>query len=474
MTLYLKYRPQSIAELDLDQVRLALEKYVKSESLPHAWLFSGSRGVGKTSSARILAKYVNCQGQNKPCNECEMCEAITAGSAIDVVEIDAASNRGIDEIRELRDKARLAPMTARMKVYIIDEVHMLTVEAANALLKVLEEPPANTLFILCTTEAEKLPETVVSRCARVMFKKPTVAEIVKKLEIVARGEGLKIDKGDLEKIAVAGRGSFRDAIKMLEQVIMSGGDAAGTLGLSETVDLANFLELVRLGKRDELLSKIGDLDELGVNFRSFVEQLIWLLRESILEKAGKSDVSVEIDQVEGLAKVFEQMKSTAVSQLPLEIWVIKNTNQGANGKNEKVNRNPEPEGQRHKSSELQSSGKGKYKLEDLAGKWSDVMRVVKPKNHSVEALLRSTKPMSFDGERLELEVFYKFHKDKLETEKCRVIVEEAVGEVFGESGVRLFLKLGQKVRQAPEEITASGVGDDVIAAAEEIFGAQAI
>src|SRR3989344_8398625 len=142
MTLYLKYRPQKIEELDLKSVRESLEPTLKNKDLPHAWLFSGPRGTGKTSAARILAKYINCTGKkDKPCNECEMCEAITTGSAPDVIEIDAASNRGIDEIRELRERIGLAPMQAKFKVYIVDEAHMLTTEAANALLKTLEEPP---------------------------------------------------------------------------------------------------------------------------------------------------------------------------------------------------------------------------------------------------------------------------------------------------------------------------------------------
>ena len=172
-TLYLKYRPQKISELDLVSAREMLDKVLKGESLPHAWLFSGPRGIGKTSAARILAKVVN--GNDKGLNlEIEM------GNCPDVIEIDAASNRGIDEIRELRDKIKLAPMRAKFKVYIVDEVHMLTTEAANALLKTLEEPPAHAIFVLCTTDPEKLPETIISRCTRIQFKRPSLEEITDK------------------------------------------------------------------------------------------------------------------------------------------------------------------------------------------------------------------------------------------------------------------------------------------------------
>src|SRR3989344_2502969 len=161
MTLYLKYRPQKISELDLKAVRESLEMALKKEEVPHAWLFAGRRGTGKTSAARILAKNLNCEKGG--CGKCEICREVADGSYPDVVEIDAASNRGIDEIRTLREQVALAPMRGRYKVYIIDEVHMLTTEAANALLKTLEEPPAHVVFVLCTTEMEKLPETVVSR-----------------------------------------------------------------------------------------------------------------------------------------------------------------------------------------------------------------------------------------------------------------------------------------------------------------------
>ena len=178
-TLYLKYRPQKIEELGLVSVRDMLWKMLEGKTLPHAWLFSGPRGTGKTSAARILAKMIN--GNDKELNlEIEM------GSCPDVIEIDAASNRGIDEIRELRDKIKLAPMRAKFKVYIVDEVHMLTTEAANALLKTLEEPPPHAIFVLCTTDPEKLPETVISRCTRIQFKRPSLEEITDKLKIVVR------------------------------------------------------------------------------------------------------------------------------------------------------------------------------------------------------------------------------------------------------------------------------------------------
>ncbi|KKU55317.1 MAG: polymerase III, subunit gamma and tau protein [Candidatus Amesbacteria bacterium GW2011_GWA2_47_11] len=473
MTLYLKYRPQKVAELDLVSAREMLTNILSGgkDKLPHAWLFSGPRGIGKTSAARILAKVVNCphfaeasrgKEKNEPCNECEMCQAITGGSAVDVAEIDAASNRGIDEIRELRERIRLAPMKADYKVYIIDEVHMLTTEAANALLKTLEEPPEKTLFVLCTTEPEKLPETIVSRCTRVQFKRPSISEIVSKLERVIAGEKIKGDRAALAEVARASRGSFRDAIKILEQVWLAGEEVTvqsvnKTLGVLEAASPEKFLQLVRDKDLRGGLDFVNSLAEQGVNLRQFVERCVEHLREQLLAKVAVSESAVrdsfELEMIGKLEKVYEQLKMTAVPQLPLEVLVMENSGEAGD-------------------TVKKGGTAGKYSLADVEAKWVDIMKSVKPKNHSVEALLRSTRPRDFDGEKLELEVFYKFHLDKLGSEKCRTIVEAAVGEVLGIGPVRLYLQLGQKRPAAREELTADEVGEDIVKAAAEIFKAE--
>jgi DNA polymerase-3 subunit gamma/tau len=436
-----------------------------------------------------------------------MCRAITSGSAVDVVEIDAASNRGIDEIRELRERIKLAPMKAEYKVYIIDEVHMLTTEAANALLKTLEEPPANTLFILCTTEADRLPETVVSRCTRVTFKRPTLAEAVASLKDVVEGEKIKAEDKSLELIAAAARGSFRDATKILEQVLLSSGEVTEeavrqVTGVLLATDPEKFVADLALGRRPECLETIAELERQGVNLRRFTEMIAAALREELMRQISGlptefTDKEVILKLIAGLDVAYEQMRTAAVPQLPLEVWVIENTNSKSPYFAEASQGKQVPSSRQIKSSnevldtpsvsppnlggeekrggkKLDESGKGEYSLEEVTGKWVEVLRAVKPKNHSVEALLRSTKPLSFDGERLELEVFYKFHKDKLESEKCRQIVEAAVEEIFNISGVKLYLKLGQGGRKAKEEVSAAGVGEDIVKAAEEIFKAEAV
>lgn len=480
MTWYLKYRPQNVSELDLVSVRDALQKYLDQGQIPHAWLFSGPRGIGKTSAARILAKSVNCPKSKKtsqPCGDCNNCLQITQGTAVDVVEIDAASNRGIDEVRDLKEKVRLAPMEAKYKVYIIDEVHMLTTEAANALLKTLEEPPDNTIFILCTTEPEKLPQTVVSRCTRLIFNRPTGDEVLQKLKLVAKGEKLQVEEGVLEEIAREASGSFRDGIKLLEQAAMEGGKVTAVrvsrmLGVTASANPEKFLGWVQTGQRREALELINRLAAEGVNWRTFVEKCIARVREELLAEAVKNKpVKSHIELVEKLTEVWQQLKTTAVPQLPMEIFVLENTAGERTGeKKQAAEEIPPPPIAGTKGSG--AIGK-KYGLSSLTEKWSDVMRVVKPQNHSVEALLRSTKPLDFDGEKLRLEVFYKFHLDKLNSDKCRTIVEDAVAEVLGMKSVKLYLELGQRQARV-EELTADEVGDDIVRAAQEIFKAEVV
>ena len=192
----------------------------------HAYLFSGPRGTGKTSAAKIFAKAVNCEKSpvSEPCNECDACRGITTGSISDVIEIDAASNNGVDEIRDIRDKVKFAPSAVTYKVYIIDEVHMLSIGAFNALLKTLEEPPAHCIFILATTEPHKIPLTIISRCQRFDFKRITTKDIVGRMEKIVDAESLNIQEGSLEIIASAADGGMRDALSLLDQAISFSGE----------------------------------------------------------------------------------------------------------------------------------------------------------------------------------------------------------------------------------------------------------
>ncbi|MDO8488192.1 MAG: DNA polymerase III subunit gamma/tau [bacterium] len=475
MTWYLKYRPQTIAQLDLTSIREQLGGIFSGSEVPHAFLFTGPRGVGKTSAARIIAKTLNCQKKKKsePCNECDMCVSITAGGALDIVEIDAASNRGIDEIRDLREKIRLAPLAAKYKVYIIDEVHMLTTEAFNALLKTLEEPPAHVVFVLCTTELEKIPQTVVSRCTLVKFKRPSVEEMVVKLAQVVEGEKLKLSSDQLSLIAKSAQGSFRDAIKILEQVTLSGQSVAQILGILESADPVEFVTAVANGDSPKALEMINNLVEQGANLRGFIERCVEQLREQLLAGEPVLELIARFEQA------YVRTRDSAVPQLPLEILAIEKSvssaNSSSSGKKE-VSPHPEPVKemevealpvQEKKITKLLDSNLG-----EVESKWAEVLKAVRPQNHSVEALLRSTRPIGFDGHKLTLEVFYKFHKDKLESDRCRNIIETALGMVLGTDPVPVDLQLGQRIKR--EEVSAESIDEDIVKAAEEIFKVDAI
>jgi len=238
VSLYRTWRPRTFADLvGQDAVVRTLTSAIESGKLAHAYLFSGPRGSGKTSAAKILARCINCVAGPTPTpdNTCENCLAILAGTALDVLEIDAASNRGIDEVRALREAVKFAPATMRMKIYIVDEAHMLTKEGANAFLKTLEEPPPHAVFILATTEPEKLPVTILSRCQRYAFRRISIPVMIAKMKEVARGENIAIDDEALKAIAYRADGGLRDALTMLEQLAAF---SAGQTATTGTLDLA--------------------------------------------------------------------------------------------------------------------------------------------------------------------------------------------------------------------------------------------
>jgi DNA polymerase III subunit gamma/tau len=284
-----KWRPQTFDDIVFQEhISKTIRNSIKSGRISHAYLFSGPRGVGKTTTARVLAKALNClSGENptdNPCGICENCIEIRDGYSFDVIEIDGASNRGIDNIRELRENVSLAPVKARYKVYIIDEVHMLTKEAFNALLKTLEEPPNHVVFVFATTEIHRIPETILSRCQKYFFRKIPVDVITSHLAKIVDSEGYRIDKSALYPIARAAEGSMRDSQSLLDQVIsFSDGaiDEKDTLSILGIVTLDSYLNLLNYiadFDRIKLIDEIDNIISLGIDIPRYVSGFVDIIR----------------------------------------------------------------------------------------------------------------------------------------------------------------------------------------------------
>ncbi|TMC53051.1 MAG: DNA polymerase III subunit gamma/tau [Chloroflexi bacterium] len=299
-SLYRKYRSQTFGDLvGQDAASRALQGAIVSSRVAHAYLFSGSRGTGKTSAARLLAKAINCTGRLRdsaePCNRCQSCLEMTAGSALDLIEIDAASNRGIDEIRDLREKVNLAPALGPFKVYIIDEAHMLTEPAFNALLKTLEEPPAHVVFILCTTDAQKIPLTVIGRCQQFVFRRHSEEQIVSRLTHIAREEKVQVDPEAMALIARTAQGSMRDAVGLLDQLVplatgpISLDGARSLLGIADPRLLDSLLDHVLAGQAAEALAELNRVYAAGAELRQVVRGMMEGCRDRLVAALSRHD-----------------------------------------------------------------------------------------------------------------------------------------------------------------------------------------
>ena len=295
---YRKWRPQTLAEIvGQEQVTKTLGNALSSGRVSHAYLFYGPRGTGKTSTGRILAKALNClnDGKGEPCNNCDMCRAITEGRALDVIEVDAASNTGVDDIRSLREKVNYAPNQARYKVYIIDEVHMLSNSASNALLKTLEEPPPYIIFILATTEAHKIPATILSRCQRFDFRRISRPDVISKLARICETEGIKLEPEGLNLIAKSATGSLRDAENLLEQMTtyygteISLNQVQAILGITGDQRAKELLRHIVAGDVAGGVTTINGVNSDGLDLRQFNREVVEYLRQLLLVKTGSED-----------------------------------------------------------------------------------------------------------------------------------------------------------------------------------------
>lgn len=494
MSYYQKYRSEKVAELDLVAVRTAFGTMMNSGEVAHAYLFVGPRGLGKTSAARILARLVNCEknySQEKlnmklvePCGECEACISIKKGGAVDVMEIDAASHRGIDDIRELRERVNLAPAVLPKKVYIIDEVHMLTTEAFNALLKTLEEPPEHAMFILATTEAHKVPETIASRCVKINFTKATTAELMTSLSRAAKGEGLNIDEAALTVLAEGLDGSFREGHKLLEQLAnrfekISVEDVREELRSVSGGRVAEILTAVDRGEAAGVVSQMKEMEAEGVEVISLISKLLLALqtrmRSRLTEKSGL--LASDVRLTHKLIKVVSKVKVSPIPLLPLEMTLVEaalrrqqgGRNQVAAAKPESTRvikvATAEPEGQAAHSSDTMVD------FDQVVSGWQELLTRLQPRNHSVAGLLRSAKPKGMEDKFLTIEVFYKFHKDQLDQEARRRIIEEEIAKLWGPISVRCVLGSSSRpVTAAVKSVTPVMNNEEMVSAAEEVFG----
>jgi DNA polymerase-3 subunit gamma/tau len=328
-----KFRPQTFEEIvGQETITTTLKNAIRQERVPQSFLFSGPRGVGKTSTARILAKALNCKEgpTEKPCGKCISCKEIEQGNSMDVLEVDGASNRGIEEIRTLRENVKFKPSAGRYKIYIIDEVHSLTGDAFNALLKTLEEPPAHVKFIFATTESHKVPLTILSRCQRLQFKRISVPEAIEKLEKIAQKEKLKCEKNALFMIAKATEGALRDAESLLDQLAsFSEGkireeDVLTLLGLAPEEMYVSVLGAIREKKGDEIFGLVKKLYEEGADLAQFTKGLFEVFRHLlVLKTAPKAEALIETS-AEMIAKLRKLAADFSQGELLLALSILQN------------------------------------------------------------------------------------------------------------------------------------------------------
>ncbi|MBP7927942.1 DNA polymerase III subunit gamma/tau [Patescibacteria group bacterium] len=479
---YRKYRPQKFSEISKpNETAVALATQLKTNKTVHAYLFIGPRGTGKTTTARILAKALNCTNLEKtgdPCNECPNCLSITAGNFIDLIEIDAASNRGIDDIRLLKERINLAPASGKKKIYIIDEVHMLTQEAFNALLKTLEEPPSHAIFILCTTESHKVPETIKSRCQTFAFKRATLDQLTVRLKEIAKKEGAKITDENLAHLAASSQGGFRDAETSLQQLIEGGMDIK-SLGSTQVADYHVFVESLLNNDASSAIHQINSLYEFGTDLFVWTGGLLKYLRSLLLLVATTQESAAEyspefaekmVSQAKRLPEalivfILEEtaaaqlkLKNSFIPQLPLELLVVKICGFGKSStstipitkppiipktpklpvpdKSLPVAVAPEvkddlPAEDEPAIEDIQTfSGVGLIEVDVLKDSWVVFITKVGVINSSISALLRTTLPVAVDGHFVSLEVPFDFHKERLESVKNRKIVEDTLKDFF--------------------------------------------
>jgi len=528
---YRKWRPQALSEVvGQEHVTQTLRHAVASGRVAHAYLFCGPRGTGKTSTGRILAKAINCLNpdQGEPCNSCALCKAINEGSAPDIIEIDAASNRGIEDIRKLRERVNYSPNLARYKVYIIDEAHMITPEAANAFLKTLEEPPPHAIFILATTEPHKVLSTILSRCQRFDFHRLSQSAVISKLNLICEKEGVDIVPEALKLIAKVTTGSLRDAENLLEQLVTYYGHEIKLHQVQEMLGISGDMRIRELARHivnkdiTAGLKTINSVSSDGLDLRQFNRELVDYLRELLLVKSGSEEVidvtsddlieikelstGASLDYLLTAVKRFGEidLRLDNYSQLPLELALVdcilsvtedkqpvkpeqpapeepaavpsrpvKSTRSAPKAKAQATDKSDEIEAEPSKITETPEAAASSPEIDHLRSRWKEFVNSMRGEGSkgNLDAFLRSAcEPLSIEDNTLLLGFYHEFHKKYIEDPKYKHLVEKKLLEVFGHSyQVRCVLTSPSEQARAKMETESH-----LVKAAKESYGAKVV
>jgi DNA polymerase-3 subunit gamma/tau len=563
--LYRRWRPRTFDEVvGQEHVVRTLRNALTSGRIHHAYLLAGPRGTGKTTTARLLAKAVNCLApeDRRPCNECAICQAVNEGRLIDLIEIDAASNTGVDNVRELRERVGFRPNEARYKVYVIDEVHMLSTSAFNALLKTLEEPPPHAIFVLATTEPHKIPVTVLSRCQRFDFRRIPVDEIVTRLEWLAEQDGIRAERDVLALVARQATGSMRDAESLLDQLAsydesgITVADVHAALGTGAGETIIQVTDALVEGDVGQGLEIINRAMDQGADPRQFARQMVEHLRALLLlrlesgflppyiseDMRPQLEIQASAFPLRALARAVRLFNRAAAEakggwqpQLPLEMAFIEAvpssepeahvspaqsapptshtpaSTRRAASVSSSSSATPRPAPARSASPPLPQPrpasqagatavreaatvydgpppGDGSLTTDVLQSRWPEVLNALRPRNLSLEALMRACEPVAVEGDVIVLGFAHDFHRGKVEEEKNKRDVEDVLTSLAGQRyRVRCVLsdqggtgEMPRRARSTPaggkaalsaEQIVAD---DPVVRAAVEDLGAQIV